>query len=75
MNRIDPEAIEGSAPTYFFAKGKTLEERYRPLHDHILKRKPIRFGSIRRFLHQVLARRLDWHEEMLAGRGKSSMSR
>ena len=39
MNHIDPESIVGSALTYFFANGKTLEERYRPLYEHILKRK------------------------------------
>lgn len=39
MKPIDPESIGSSALTFYFAKGKTLEERYRPLHDHILKRK------------------------------------
>ena len=39
MKPIDPESIGGSALTFYFAKGKTLEERYRPLHEHILKRK------------------------------------
>lgn len=39
MKPIDPESIGGSALTYYFAKGKTLEDRYRPLHEHILKRK------------------------------------
>ena len=39
MKPIDPESIEGSALTFYFAKGKTLEERYRPLHEQILKRK------------------------------------
>ena len=39
MKPIDPESIEGSALTFYFAKGKTLEERYRPLHEHILMRK------------------------------------
>ncbi len=39
MRPIDPESIVGSALTYFFAKGKTLEARYRPLHEHILMRK------------------------------------
>src|SRR5438874_1360481 len=39
MKPIDPESIGGSALTFFFAKGKTLEERYRPLHEHILTRK------------------------------------
>jgi 7-keto-8-aminopelargonate synthetase-like enzyme len=39
MRPIDPESIQGSALNFYFAKGKTLEERYRPLHEHILKRK------------------------------------
>ena len=39
MKPIDPDSIGSSALTFYFAKGKTLEERYRPLHDHILKRK------------------------------------
>ena len=68
MNLIDPKSIEGSALSFYFAKGKTLEERYRPLHEHILLRKANQVWQY----SEVLASRIGAQTRMAGDNGDAS---